>query len=1001
MNDRLLKALSIAASAVLLAAAPGLAANHPERAWKVKRSEHFALHYYPGLENTAARILRSAEAHYDRLAAAFGVAKPSEAPIPIIITHDSFFNGEAEPMKDRITLDPGLANSSIVGTERFVAHELAHVMTFQALDKGNKLTQLNNLGGLPTWFLEGIAQYAAEYWYPSTDRMLRLATLEHALLTTSERANFRILGTYAGAAGYNEGFALCRYMFNTHGADKLAVLMGHLKSGKRSFNSAIEATFGKTLPAIESGWRASLQTAYAKQTKGLAAVAPDARKVVESVAESVNTVPKLSPDGKRLAYLSSAGQDRFLYLRGHLMGMLSLFEADADGKNPKRLAAPKGMLSDFSWSSDGRKIAYTAISQDANGNPTFDAFVLERATGKTTRLTHGENVQALAWRPGSVQVAVVTVADGQNTIRLIDSGKPSSRLTLLAGDADTQYRDLAWRPDGYALALSTYTVGKSQRLAVLDPASRKLTAITAPGPRENDLDPSWAPDGRSLVFSSDRGGMTNLYRLSLATRAVSPLTRVYRGAEAPSLSPDGKRVLYSSFKAKGAEIYALDLAKGALSAQGPLMARVASAFKAASAPLAPRREIPTSQEPPAPRAPGRAGLNGGQASAAPSLVAEEHTPIVLPAPGMPDFRLPQGGAPAPAVPLRDIDGAEPYRSTMTNDILVPQMASDERGQQIGLAANYSDILNQHQLGMDVRYGLFSQRFSYLFNYVNRMAPFTWQLSLFDQPQIALSPDIGESGRPISEGLYFQRRRGVGASALVPLGSGRNLISGVNFGSLSTLSPPYMGSYGQLREGALNTLSLAYGEQRLEPTIDADVNPTNGYRLMASYTLSDRMLGSGFNFSQYAISGERYFSIVPSLRHNLTWRFNGGLINGDAVLPFMVGGATGSNPIYTLRGYAVGAFTGNRVATTGLEYTMPLATNMDKSFGPLYFDRLYLSAFGDVGAAWNGGERALPAASAGLELKLRTVLMGSQLLTFRVGLAQRLGSSDLPGFYLTF
>lgn len=1121
MNDRLPKALAVAAAMVLSLAGPAFA-NHPEREWKVKRSEHFALHYYDGLENTSARILAAAEAHYARLAKAFGVTKPSAEPIPIIITHDSFFNGEAEPIKDRITLDPGLASSSIVGTERFVAHELAHVMTFQALDKGNKLAQLNNLGGLPTWFLEGVAQYAAEYWYPSTDRMLRLATLEHRLLTSSERANFRVLGVYAGAAGYNEGFALCRYMFETEGPGSLATLMEHLRSGKRSFASAIEATFGKTLPAIESGWRASLQTAYAKQIQGMAAVPPEATKLVPSESECVSTKARLSPDGKRLAYLSSAGQDRFLYLRGNLMGMLSLFVSEPDGRNAKRVPAPKGMLSDFCWSADGKSIAYAAIAQDKDGNPVHDAFVVSLATGKTTRLTTGGNVQSVAWRPRTGQVAVVTVTDGQNRIRLFEPAKPGEGRVLLAGDADAQYRDLAWRPDGSALALSTYAVGGSARLALLDPEGGKLTPLTAPGFHENDTAPAWTPDGRLLVFVSDRGGMANLYQLSLLTRAVAPLTHVYRGAEAPSLSPDGKRVLFTSFKAQGAEIYALDREAGLLSAAGPLVARVASAFRAASAPLAPAQMLPGHERPadssalaaeapaasgaPATKAPeapvsripaakdpaaavagapttkasegavsalpatkaSEAAVNGtptakaseAAMSGAPTAKASEAAmngipgakpreatvsaapgaaerlangllqggalapdgsptapeqalnasqtsdaplmrPIVLPAPGMPDFRSPVLAAPsAPPVPLRSLDDAVPYRSTLTNDLLVPQMTSDERGQQVGVAANYSDILNQHQLGMDVRYGLFSQRFSYLFNYVNRMAPFTWQLSLFDQPQIALSPDIGATGRPITEGLYYQRRRGVGASALFPLGGSRSLISGVNFGTLDTLMAPYIGDYGQLRQGALNTLSLAYGEARVESTVDADANPADGYRLVAGYTLSDHRLGSAFDFSQYTLSGERYFNLVPSLQHHLTWRFNGGLINGDAVLPFLLGGASGANPIFALRGYATGAFTGNRIATTGLEYTLPLSGHLDKSFGPLYFDRVYLSAFGDLGAAWNGGAQALPAASAGLELKIRTVMMG-QMLNFRLGAAQRLGSGDLPGFYLTF
>jgi outer membrane protein assembly factor BamA len=344
---------------------------------------------------------------------------------------------------------------------------------------------------------------------------------------------------------------------------------------------------------------------------------------------------------------------------------------------------------------------------------------------------------------------------------------------------------------------------------------------------------------------------------------------------------------------------------------------------------------------------------------------------------------------------------KPYHPTLTTDMIVPQMASDERGQQVGVAAVYSDILDKHQLGVDVRYGIMSQRFAYMAQYTNHMGASSWNVRLFDSPQVALSPDVGSNGGAIVDSLYFQRLRGATLAMQTPLGSGRGLLTGVSLGTLSTLQDPRIGSYGQLRQGALNTMSAVLTEQNVKNTIDGDINPTDGYRLAMGWTFSDRSIGSNFNFSQYLLQGERYFAILPDLRHNLTWRFNAGLINGDAPQPFLLGGANGSNPIFALRGYAVGAFTGTRLATTGLEYTAPIFTHIDKMFGPLYLDRLYLAGFTDVGSAWGAGGSAHAFGSAGGELRLRTSVMGRQLLTFRVGLAQKIGSSDAPGFYITF
>ena len=87
---------------------------------------------------------------------------------------------------------------------------------------------------------------------------------------------------------------------------------------------------------------------------------------------------------------------------------------------------------------------------------------------------------------------------------------------------------------------------------------------------------------------------------------------------------------------------------------------------------------------------------------------------------------------------------------------VGQIVDIGGGQQVGVAATYSDILDKHQLGVDVRYGIMSQRFSYNAQYVNRMFGSSWMVGLFDQPTIALSPDVDLNGRPVVESLYLQR-----------------------------------------------------------------------------------------------------------------------------------------------------------------------------------------------------------------------------------------------------
>jgi outer membrane protein assembly factor BamA len=98
---------------------------------------------------------------------------------------------------------------------------------------------------------------------------------------------------------------------------------------------------------------------------------------------------------------------------------------------------------------------------------------------------------------------------------------------------------------------------------------------------------------------------------------------------------------------------------------------------------------------------------------------------------------------------------------------------------------------------------------------------------------------------------------------------------------------------------------------------------------------------------------------------------------------------------------VGSFRGNRLASTGVEYVMPVFNHLDRTLGPLYLDGVYFSVFSDLGHAWNAGESSMPAASAGGEVRLRGTLMGRQPLTLRLGVARGFGADDAPGLYLTF
>lgn len=949
------------AACLSLIALPAVAAPPPsDRDWQVLETPNFLLHYSPRDERTARRIARSAEEILPQLSEDFGV-KPAKK-IPIIIDRDAFFNGTAEPLKDRVTLDPVLAASSVIGTDRFVAHELAHVMSFLALDRDSVLSKLNNLSSFPTWFLEGIAQYAGEYWYASNDRMLRLHALSDTMLSHSERANFPMLGGLAGAAGYNEGYALTKFIFDAHGREKIKELFQLVREGKEpSFERALAAVTGKPYATLLADWRQQTEETYRKQTEGMAAHLKDSRPLVEPEAQEINMGAKASPDGKRIAFLTSRHEDAYMMLRGHVMGFLSLAVADADGRNVQELPTSKGRIQSFDWAPDGKRLVYSAVTLE-DGSPTFGLFLHDLNTRKTTPLTKGTVARDPAWRPHSEQIAYTATEDGVVSVKLYDLKLKTSRDVPSEGLGDRMVQQLAWSPDGRELVASIYRVGEGGKIGTLSPLTGELRMLTSGAAEDSDSHPVYAPDGRQILFTSNRDGMENLYRLDLARRKLEQLSRVYAGVERPAFGADGQ-LLYTAYRSIGSEIRQAPLTRDGREVVATLPTALA-----------------------APSQPAPAGVMAASATAAPLMAASNMVASL------------EGGAPAtpaatPSWQLR------PYESIMTSDVTLPQMTSDERGQQIGVLSIFSDILNQQSLGLDVRYGLMSQRFSYSMQYLNRMQDdFAWSAMLYDAPTVGMATSVNPDD--LYGSLYWARERGASLTAVKPFGSQRMSI-GLNLGHLDALSDPLGGRTLGVRQGKNFTVGASWMDRQLKATSDADINPSSGYMLAASLLASHRAWGSDFTYQQAALGGANYVPVIPRWRHNLAFNWRVGLNRGDAV-PLMLGGVSGGGPITPLRGYNVGSFSGDRLAYAGLEYTAPVLPHLDLPLGPLYLDKLYGTAFIEAGDAWSSQEGLMrPAGTAGGELRIRTSFMGKQVVIFRVGLARRLTPDGDLKFYMAF
>src|SRR5947208_4070929 len=79
--------------------------------------------------------------------------------------------------------------------------------------------------------------------------------------------------------------------------------------------------------------------------------------------------------------------------------------------------------------------------------------------------------------------------------------------------------------------------------------------------KDLDYDPVWAPDGSSIVFTSERDGSAELYRVKPDGSSLERLTNDPAYDDQAAFSPDGKQLVFVTTRGGGhAVLWTMDLA---------------------------------------------------------------------------------------------------------------------------------------------------------------------------------------------------------------------------------------------------------------------------------------------------------------------------------------------------------------------------------------------------------------------------------------------------------
>lgn len=462
--------------------------------------------------------------------------------------------GVTEAFKNRVVLPVAHTNQQ---THHVLGHELVHAFQYDMIIRGDS-TKLNDLGNLPLWMVEGLAEYLSIGAVdPFTAMWMRDAILNDDVPGLKDLSS----GKYFP---YRYGQAFWAFVTGLKGD---AIIAPYFKATARlGIEKSTPLVLGYNYNDFSKLWQDALRKTYKDQVNGAKEDRNVGKELISANAGGgrINIAPEISPNGKYLIFLSE--KDLF---------SIDLFLADArTGKVIRKIRTntTRGHVDDLSyiensgtWSPDSKQFAYTIVAKGKNGLVIADV-----EKGKATRTIFPKGLEAFtapAWSPDGRSVVVSGLVEGHSDLYQIDLR--SERVKQLTNDAYSETH-AHWGIDGQTLYYSTDRVAmrtKDRPHGALRFNLATLNTIT--GTSEDldlfhgadNLNPVQAEDGK-LYFLSNRDGFRNIYRYDETSGTLEQVTDLITGVSgithyAPAMSIDRRnnRLVYTYFNQRGYRIY--------------------------------------------------------------------------------------------------------------------------------------------------------------------------------------------------------------------------------------------------------------------------------------------------------------------------------------------------------------------------------------------------------------------------------------------------------------
>ena len=964
--------------------------------FKVLETEHFDIYYYPEEQAAVGLAARMAERWYARLSRVLGHELSSRQPIILYASHTHFeqtnvlegeipegTGGVTEALRRRMILPfaGGLAE-----TDHVLGHEMVHAFQYDMAVRTGEERDQAGIGvlNLPLWFIEGMAEYLSLGPVDANTAMwIRDAASRDKMPSVDKLSDPRFFP-------YRYGEAFWAYIAGKWGDTAVGDML-RATGPRGDVEGAMNSVLGEDKKTFTQEWHDATRRAYAPFFETTRAASAFGRPLITYATNGgeMNVAPALSPDGRRVVFLSSRSQFA-----------IDMYVADvATGKVTRKLVETAGdphfeslefIDSAGDWAPDNTRFVFAGV---ARGTPVLSIVDVNNGRRLEEHAFPGlDEIFNPAWSPDGTRIAFSGFKGGLLDLYLYNL--QSKELTQLTNDAYADY-DPEWSPDGNALAwvtdrfssnLDTLAFG-NYRIGLIDVRTHVAHPLVG-FERGRNTNPEFSSDGRSLYFIGAPDGIANVYRADLAdashpvriTNVLSGVSGITPLTPAISVAASGSGLAFTVYDDNHYNIYATDV-------PAPQGVRAASVDRdAAMLPPYPRRPdtVATLLTRPTTGLPSR--------QAYPS--SEYHAKL----------SLDQIAQPAVAV------GADPFGKYASG----------------GVAFLWSDMLGNHELGTTVYASSHIEEAGGAVLYLNRVRRWNWGVIGERTPWVtgtltqSIETGNGQTSVVQQQHLITQTNNAFTALVQYPFSRVRRVefSGGVqHIGFTERLDTQVFDpSTGELLEQTSQTqpgapgLNLAAGTGAFvyDSSVFGATSPILGqrYRIeLSQVTGSIVYAGVLADYRRYFMPVRPFTIAVRALHYG---RYGSG--GEDLRLPPLFLGYPS-----LVRGYDVNSFDatecvndgfggcqtfdrlmGSRISVGNVELRFPLVGlfNRHDLYGPLPIE---LAVFGDIGQAWSSGTTTQFGVMAGSNQWVRSVGVAARvnLLGFAVGEVDFVHPLDRP------